>query len=166
MCESANDCSKETRTVAQMWVPGSWVEWMELAEDVFTKAVYIRGINNWQRRMEQLLPDTSSSAFHPWLSNCPAMFSPEQSLEEDFSEVLWKLQNVYHYLHTQCVYAWKLIWLVMTLGSKLGFLLGEWSNDRMWSGFSSLANDPNGWIATAVHLSLKLKQMHFSSQLE
>lgn len=45
-----------------MWVPGSWAEWMELAEDVFTKAVHLRGINNWQRRMEQLLPDTTSSS--------------------------------------------------------------------------------------------------------
>jgi len=34
--------------------------------------------------MEQLLPDISSSAFHPWLSNCPTMFCPELSLEEDF----------------------------------------------------------------------------------
>lgn len=48
-----------------MWVPGSWAEWMELAEDVFTKAVHIWGINNWQRRMEQLLPDTTSSSEPP-----------------------------------------------------------------------------------------------------
>lgn len=48
-----------------MWVPGSWAEWMELAEDVFTKAIHILGINNWQRRMEQLLPDTTSSSEPP-----------------------------------------------------------------------------------------------------
>lgn len=66
----------------------SWAEWLKLAEDVFTKVVHVQGINNWQREMEQLLPDTYSSAFHPWLSSCPAMLSPEQSLQLDFSEVL------------------------------------------------------------------------------
>lgn len=44
--------------------------------------------------MEQFLPDTSSSASHPWHSSYPAMFSPELSLVKDFSEVLWKLQNI------------------------------------------------------------------------
>lgn len=136
----------------------SRAERMKLAEDVFTKAVHVQGINNWQRGMEQLLPDTYSSAFHPWLSNCPAMFSPEQSLQQDFSEVLWKLQNIYiiciymsHYLHTQCLYTSKLIWLAMTLCSKLGFFLREWSNNWMWPNIGSVANDPRSWITTAVH---------------
>lgn len=51
-----------------MWVLGSWAEWMELAEDVFTKAVHIWGINNWQRKMEQLLPDTTASSSEPSLA--------------------------------------------------------------------------------------------------
>jgi len=42
----------------------------------------------------------------------------------------------------------------------------EWSNNWMWSSFSSLANDPNSWVTTAVDLSLRLKQVCFSSQLE
>lgn len=83
------------RMGAQIWALRSCTEWLELAENMFTKAVHIQGINNWQRRMEQFLPDASSSASHPWLSSYPAMFSPELSLDKDFSEELWKLQNVY-----------------------------------------------------------------------
>lgn len=65
--------------------------------------------------MEQLLPDTTSLASHP----LSAMFSPELSLEKDFSDVLRKLQDISvatsphkRFMHQS--------WVVMTSGSKLG----------------------------------------------
>lgn len=91
---------------------------MELAEDVFIKAVHIWGINNWQRRMEQLLPDTTSSSEPPLAQQ---LSNHILSLEENFFWRAVKIsEHTYDYLHSQCAYASELIGVVMTSESKLG----------------------------------------------
>lgn len=158
------------KTVAQMWVPEagqsgwSWQK-MCLPKQCTFKAL-ITGRQGWNNSSQTPPPQLSTLG--------SANVQPCSLLSRPWNRIFLKYYEnfrtyiiytyIYHYLHTECVYTSKLLCLVMTLCSKLRFFLRERSNNWVWPSFGSLANDCNSWITTAVHLSLRLKQMCFSSE--